>query len=130
MLKTAAVLLCLVALPAVASEAPLKSTYDLQFKVTDADGKKVILESSAAIEMRWSQKFSANAQGTADAVEVTVSATPAEDGTVVLRFDWSEAGAEGRRLVWSPRLAMARNSSGTAKVRWGNDGRTLEVKLK
>lgn len=130
MLKTTIAVLCLVALPALASETPVKSTYDVQFKITDAEGKRVLLDSSAAIDPRSSLRFTSNSGGSLDAVDLTVSATPAEDGSVVLWFDWKESGAEGRHVVWSPRVAMARNSTGTAKVRWGNEGRTLEVKLK
>lgn len=130
MFKALAVAAVLVAVSALASETPLRGVYELSFKVTDAEGKHVLLDSNAALDLRSSQRFNADAAGSNESVEMIVSATPADDGTVVLRFDWAEKGSEGRRVVWSPRLAMTRNSSGTAKVRWGTDGRTLEVKLK
>lgn len=115
---------------ALASTPPVPSTFEVSVKVLDGDGHHTLLDGATALEPNRPMTFTTTADRGGDAYELSVVATPEEDGRVVVHLEWMEKGERGRCVQWRPTVALARGAAAQAQVVWPDGGRRLELKVR
>jgi hypothetical protein len=115
------------------TRAPVESAHRLLVTIRKSAGGEALASTSATladgrdVELRTSNAMD---HGEARLVVGVEHRGPDARGPYLVRVEWEESSADGRKLRWSPTVAMREGAQSSATVELGGgDGRRLDVTL-